>query len=157
MSLTMRHYAVLASLAQEPHSGYDIAQWFADVTRHFCAFGHSSIYPTLADVEAIHNTIGNAHDPLRELGNMQQQRTCIHDAGNQDVKEDADAKLLRDKQQGDDRQPESARVALSFNHESREKRQGGRRQGVELLTTILQDLRLASSFYAHSETLLSPG
>jgi PadR family transcriptional regulator, regulatory protein AphA len=51
MSLTMRHYAVLASLAQEPRSGYDIAQWFAYVTRHFCAFGHSSIYPTLADLE----------------------------------------------------------------------------------------------------------
>src|SRR5215472_15320284 len=51
MNLTMRHYAVLASLAQAPRSGYDITQWFASVTRHFCAFGHSSIYPTLADLE----------------------------------------------------------------------------------------------------------
>ena len=50
-SLTTRHYGVLASLAQEPRSGYDIAQWFAYVTKHFCAFGHSSIYPTLADLE----------------------------------------------------------------------------------------------------------
>jgi PadR family transcriptional regulator, regulatory protein AphA len=48
---TLRHYAVLASLAQEPRSGYDITQWFAYVTRHFCAFGHSSIYPALADLE----------------------------------------------------------------------------------------------------------
>jgi len=42
---------VLASLAQERRSGYDIAQWFAYVTKHFCAFGHSSVYPTLADLE----------------------------------------------------------------------------------------------------------
>jgi DNA-binding PadR family transcriptional regulator len=48
---TLRHYAVLASLAQAPRSGYDITQWFANVTKHFCAFGHSSIYPTLADLE----------------------------------------------------------------------------------------------------------
>jgi DNA-binding PadR family transcriptional regulator len=48
---TIRHYAVLAGLAQAPRSGYDITQWFAHVTRHFCAFGHSSIYPTLADLE----------------------------------------------------------------------------------------------------------
>jgi PadR family transcriptional regulator, regulatory protein AphA len=51
MNFTMRHYAVMASLAQEPRSGYDITQWFAFVTKHFCAFGHSSIYPTLADLE----------------------------------------------------------------------------------------------------------
>lgn len=51
MNLTTRHYAVLASLEQEPRSGYDIAQWFAYVTKHFCAFGHSSVYPTLADLE----------------------------------------------------------------------------------------------------------
>lgn len=49
--LTTRHYAVLASLEQEPRSGYEIAQWFANVTKHFCAFGHSSVYPTLADLE----------------------------------------------------------------------------------------------------------
>lgn len=51
MTLTSRHYGVLASLEQEPRSGYDIAQWFAYVTKHFCAFGHSSVYPTLADLE----------------------------------------------------------------------------------------------------------
>lgn len=51
MDLTIRHYGVLASLAQEHRSGYDIAQWFAYVTKHFCSFGHSSIYPTLADLE----------------------------------------------------------------------------------------------------------
>jgi DNA-binding PadR family transcriptional regulator len=51
MTYTVRHFAVLASLAQEPRSGYDIAQWFAHVTKHFCAFVHSSVYPTLADLE----------------------------------------------------------------------------------------------------------
>lgn len=51
MEMTTRHYAVLASLEQEPRSGYDIAQWFAYVTKHFCAFGHSSVYPALADLE----------------------------------------------------------------------------------------------------------
>jgi PadR family transcriptional regulator, regulatory protein AphA len=51
VQLSLRHYAVLASLAQAPRSGYDIAQWFAYVTKHFCAFGHSSIYPALADLE----------------------------------------------------------------------------------------------------------
>jgi DNA-binding PadR family transcriptional regulator len=53
MKLTTRHYGVLASLEQEPRSGYDIAQWFAHVTKHFCAFGHSSVYPTLADLERL--------------------------------------------------------------------------------------------------------
>lgn len=48
---TMCQYAVLASLMQQPRSGYDIAQWFAHVTQHFWAIGHSSIYPALADLE----------------------------------------------------------------------------------------------------------
>lgn len=47
----MCQYAVLASLMQKSRSGYDIAQWFAHVTRHFWAIGHSSIYPALADLE----------------------------------------------------------------------------------------------------------
>ncbi|HEX8982622.1 MAG TPA: PadR family transcriptional regulator [Ktedonobacterales bacterium] len=51
MNLSMRHYGVLASLAQEHRSGYDITQWFAFVTKHFCSFGHSSVYPTLAELE----------------------------------------------------------------------------------------------------------
>lgn len=49
--LTMCQHAVLASLMQQPRSGYDIAQWFAHVTQHFWAIGHSSIYPALADLE----------------------------------------------------------------------------------------------------------
>lgn len=49
--LTMCQYAVLASLMQQPRSGYDIAQWFAHVTKHFWVVGHSSIYPALADLE----------------------------------------------------------------------------------------------------------
>lgn len=50
-AFTMCQYAVLASLAQQPRSGYDIAQWFAQVTQHFWVVGHSSIYPALADLE----------------------------------------------------------------------------------------------------------
>jgi DNA-binding PadR family transcriptional regulator len=50
-ALTTRHYGILASLAQQPRSGYDITRWFAHVTKHFCAFGHSSVYPALADLE----------------------------------------------------------------------------------------------------------
>lgn len=49
--LTMCQYAVLGSLMQQPRSGYDIAQWFAHVTKHFWVVGHSSIYPALADLE----------------------------------------------------------------------------------------------------------
>jgi DNA-binding PadR family transcriptional regulator len=71
MELTMRHYAVLASLAQEPRSGYDITQWFAFVTRHFCAFGHSSIYPTLADLEqrglVTHTEMPSEQGPTRKV------------------------------------------------------------------------------------------
>lgn len=68
---TTRHYGVLASLAQEPRSGYDIAQWFAYVTKHFCAFGHSSIYPTLADLEqrglVAYTEMPSAQGPTRKV------------------------------------------------------------------------------------------
>lgn len=50
-SLTMCQYAVLGSLLQQRRSGYDIAQWFAHVTKHFWVVGHSSVYPALADLE----------------------------------------------------------------------------------------------------------
>src|SRR5579859_1988231 len=71
MSFSMRHYGVLASLEQEPRSGYDIAQWFAYVTKHFCAFGHSSVYPTLADLEreglVIHTETPSEQGPTRKV------------------------------------------------------------------------------------------
>jgi DNA-binding PadR family transcriptional regulator len=71
MNFTMRHYAVLSSLAQEPRSGYDIAQWFEYVTKHFCAFGHSSIYPTLADLEqrglVAHTEVPSEQGPIRKV------------------------------------------------------------------------------------------
>jgi PadR family transcriptional regulator AphA len=71
MQFSMRHYGVLASLAQEPRSGYDIAQWFAFVTKHFCAFGHSSVYPTLADLEqhglVTHTEVPSEQGPMRKV------------------------------------------------------------------------------------------
>ena len=71
MQHSMRHYGVLASLAQEPRSGYDIAQWFAYVTKHFCAFGHSSVYPTLADLEqhglVTHTGVHSEQGPMRKV------------------------------------------------------------------------------------------
>lgn len=70
-TLTTRHYGVLASLAQEPRSGYDITQWFAHVTKHFCAFGHSSIYPTLADLEqrglVVYTQMPSEQGPARKV------------------------------------------------------------------------------------------
>ncbi|HEX9036687.1 MAG TPA: PadR family transcriptional regulator [Ktedonobacterales bacterium] len=48
--LSMCQYAILASLLQQPRSGYDIARWFADVTSHFWTVGHSAVYPALADL-----------------------------------------------------------------------------------------------------------
>lgn len=71
MKLTTRHYGVLASLEQEPRSGYDIAQWFAHVTKHFCAFGHSSVYPTLADLErhglVTYTEVASEQGPTRKV------------------------------------------------------------------------------------------
>jgi DNA-binding PadR family transcriptional regulator len=71
MQSTMRHYAVMASLAQKPRSGYDITQWFGYVTKHFCAFGHSSVYPTLADLEqqglVAHTEVPSVLGPTRKV------------------------------------------------------------------------------------------
>jgi PadR family transcriptional regulator, regulatory protein AphA len=71
MLLTMRHYGVLASLQQAPRSGYDITQWFTYVTKHFCAFGHSSVYPTLADLEqhglVTYTEVPSDQGPMRKV------------------------------------------------------------------------------------------
>ncbi|HEV2459331.1 MAG TPA: PadR family transcriptional regulator [Ktedonobacterales bacterium] len=76
MTFTMRHYAVLASLAQAPRSGYDIAHWFAYVTKHFCAFGHSSVYPALADLErqglVMYTEVPSEQGPIRKVYQLTQ-------------------------------------------------------------------------------------
>lgn len=45
-------YTLLAGLAQEPQSGYDLTKWLATVASHFWPVGHSSVYPALAALEA---------------------------------------------------------------------------------------------------------
>jgi DNA-binding PadR family transcriptional regulator len=96
---TLRHYAVLASLAQAPRSGYDIAQWFAYVTRHFCAFGHSSIYPTLADLEhrdlVLYTEMPSDQGPTRKVYEL---TTAGREALLQWVKEPAADAEVRDEQ-----------------------------------------------------------
>lgn len=71
MKFSMCQYAVLASLAQEPCSGYDLAQWFAKITKHFWAVGHSSIYPALATLEregfVTHTTEPSEQGPERKV------------------------------------------------------------------------------------------
>lgn len=42
---------LLAGLWVEPRSGLDLAQWFNKAASHFWSAHHSSIYPTLADLE----------------------------------------------------------------------------------------------------------
>lgn len=44
-------YVILAGLAHEPRSGYDITRWLSLVASHFWLVGHSSIYPALASLE----------------------------------------------------------------------------------------------------------
>lgn len=73
---TMCQYAVLASLMQEPRSGYDIAQWFAHVTKHFWVVGHSSIYPALADLErralVEYEEVSSEQGPARKVYHLTQ-------------------------------------------------------------------------------------
>ncbi|HZB82061.1 MAG TPA: PadR family transcriptional regulator [Rubrobacteraceae bacterium] len=49
--MNMRDYAILAALAHEPKSGYDLAKWFDRVASHFCPAGYGSVYPALASFE----------------------------------------------------------------------------------------------------------
>ena len=50
--MKMRDYAILASIAHEPKSGYDLAKWFDRVASHFCPAGYSSVYPALSSFES---------------------------------------------------------------------------------------------------------
>jgi DNA-binding PadR family transcriptional regulator len=51
MAMKMRDYAILASIAHEPKSGYDLAKWFDKVASHFCPAGYGSVYPALSRFE----------------------------------------------------------------------------------------------------------
>jgi PadR family transcriptional regulator AphA len=64
-------YALLAGLALEPRSGYDLTQWFTQVAAHYWAASHSSIYPTLAALERdgliVHQTEPSRLGPVRKV------------------------------------------------------------------------------------------
>lgn len=49
--MKMVEYAILASIAHGPKSGYDVARWFERVASHFCTAGYGSVYPALARFE----------------------------------------------------------------------------------------------------------
>jgi PadR family transcriptional regulator, regulatory protein AphA len=50
--MKMRDYAILASIAHMPKSGYDLAKWFDRVASHFCPAGYGSVYPALSRFES---------------------------------------------------------------------------------------------------------
>jgi len=64
-------YAILAGLAHEPRSGYDLTRWLALVASHFWPVGHSSIYPALASLEADglvgHAVVASEQGPARKV------------------------------------------------------------------------------------------
>ena len=45
-------FPLLALLALEPRSGYDLARWFKEVASHYWSASHGQIYPALAGMEA---------------------------------------------------------------------------------------------------------
>ncbi len=64
-------YVILAGLAHEPRSGYDLTKWLARVASHFWPVGHSSIYPALAALEADglvrHEAVASEQGPERKV------------------------------------------------------------------------------------------
>lgn len=68
--MALKH-ALLAGLALEPRSGYDLTQWFARAASHYWAASHASIYPTLAALEkedlVVHATTPSARGPARKV------------------------------------------------------------------------------------------
>ncbi|MGH3148088.1 MAG: PadR family transcriptional regulator, partial [Rubrobacter sp.] len=69
--MNMREYAVLASVAHEPRSGYDVAKWFDRVASHFCTAGYGSVYPALAGFErrgwVVRETFPSEKGPERKV------------------------------------------------------------------------------------------
>lgn len=64
-------YALLAGLALEPRSGFDLAQWFADTASYYWSATHSSIYPALAALERerliAHTIVPSDRGPARKV------------------------------------------------------------------------------------------
>jgi len=64
-------YALLAGLALEPRSGYDLAQWFGETASYYWSATHSSIYPALAALEqerlVTHTAVPSDRGPARKV------------------------------------------------------------------------------------------
>lgn len=64
-------HALLAGLELESRSGYDLARWFRTVAGHYWAASHSSIYPTLAEMEreglVAHTIVPSVRGPARKV------------------------------------------------------------------------------------------
>lgn len=69
--MKMRDYAILASVAHEPKSGYDLTKWFDRIARHFCSAGYGSIYPALSRFEeerlVVHEVVPSGQGPVRKV------------------------------------------------------------------------------------------
>jgi len=77
MVMNMRDYAILAALAHEPRSGYDLTKWFERVASHFCSAGYGSVYPALARLEGEgwveHETVPSDRGPERKVYSITEQ------------------------------------------------------------------------------------
>ena len=75
--MKMRDYAILASIAHEPKSGYDLAKWFDRVASHFCPAGYSSVYPALSRFESEdlveYETVPSEKGPKRKVYSITQK------------------------------------------------------------------------------------
>ena len=75
--MKMRDYAILASIAHEPKSGYDLAKWFDRVASHFCPAGYGSVYPALARFESEglveYETVPSEKGPKRKVYSITQK------------------------------------------------------------------------------------
>ena len=75
--MKMRDYAILASIAHEPKSGYDLAKWFDQVASHFCPAGYSSVYPALSRFESgdlvEYDTVPSEKGPKRKVYSITQK------------------------------------------------------------------------------------
>lgn len=64
-------YAILAGLAHEPRSGYDLTKWLELVASHFWPAKHSSVYPALAGLEwaglVAHEVVPSEQGPARKV------------------------------------------------------------------------------------------
>jgi DNA-binding PadR family transcriptional regulator len=69
--MKMRDYAILASIAHEPKSGYDLTRWFEKVASHFCTAGYGSVYPALGRFEedglVAHEAVASERGPERKV------------------------------------------------------------------------------------------